>query len=99
MWTKCCGGDEAVSDSETFLELSVPSLLSSVEWRENPSLVPRSATLLHVKAMGMWGDTKGPRGALATGRDSLISPSGWEPAVSLHPLSSEMDSYSLLALE
>lgn len=45
MWTKCCGGDEVFSDSKTFLELSVPSLHNSVEWREKPSLVlavPRS---------------------------------------------------------
>lgn len=39
MWTKCCGGDEVFSDSKTFLELSVRSLLKSVEWREKPSLV------------------------------------------------------------
>lgn len=31
MWTECCGGDEAFSDSRTFLGLSVPSLYNSVE--------------------------------------------------------------------
>lgn len=98
MWTKCCGGDEAFSDSKTFLELSVPSLHNSVECQEKPSLV-LAVPPSHVKAMGMWGDMKGPQGTLTTGRDSLISPSAYERPVSLQPLSSELDSYSLLSLE
>lgn len=51
MWTKCRGGDEAFSDSRTFLGLSVPSLYNSVEWREKPSLV-LAVPLPHVKAVG-----------------------------------------------